>query len=134
MNIFANPDMPDSQVKLRQALCNRELARRGHPGDREREAPARSGSGALRAVPPAAAQRRDLKTPGLRDLSHSAPYMHNGAFATLADVLALYQASAIATRKGNLRNAAPELAGIALRSRDIEVLVAFLRSLNEDYN
>ena len=56
------------------------------------------------------------------------------AFATLADTLALYQASALATRQGTLRNAAPQLAGIALRSRDVETLAAFLRSLNEDYN
>ncbi len=75
-----------------------------------------------------------FKTPGLRDLSHSAPYMHNGAFATLEDVLALYQNSATLTREQTLRNAAPDLGGIAIKTRDVEALAAFLRSLNEDYN
>jgi cytochrome c peroxidase len=36
-----------------------------------------------------------FKTPGLRDLSHSAPYMHNGQFATLNDITSFTSESRI---------------------------------------
>ena len=75
-----------------------------------------------------------FKTPGLRDLSHSAPYMHNGQFDTLTDIITFYRdTSTLARTPGALRNGAPELQGIALLAGDSTALVAFLRSLNEDY-
>jgi hypothetical protein len=36
-------------------------------------------------------------------------------------------------RAGTVRNASPPLAGIALVQNDVAALVAFLASLNEDY-
>jgi hypothetical protein len=36
-------------------------------------------------------------------------------------------------RDGKVRNAAPELSGIALQEADVAPLAAFLRTLNEDY-
>jgi cytochrome c peroxidase len=72
-------------------------------------------------------------TPGLRDLSHSAPYIHNGQFDTLEDVIELYRTTSTLERARALRNGADELAGIALAPSDVSPLAAFLRSLNEDY-
>src|SRR5205823_11355711 len=69
-NIFLNPDMPNPQAKIKAILCDEH--------------------------PPEACPLDDVlldeaiarfKTPGLRDLGHSAPYMHNGQFDTLDDAV-----------------------------------------------
>ena len=65
--------------------------------------------------------------------SHSAPYMHNGQFNTLNDIITFYRDTSTLARAGTLRNGAPELQGIALTAGDATALVAFLRALNEDY-
>lgn len=74
-----------------------------------------------------------FKTPGLRDLSHSAPYMHNGQFDTLESIIGFYQAASDARRAEALRNPPKEFADMAIRARDMAPLANFLRSLNEDY-
>jgi cytochrome c peroxidase len=74
-----------------------------------------------------------FKTPGLRDLGHSAPYMHTGQFDTLDEIVTFYQRSSDLQREGRLRNGDRELAEIRLADQDITPLAAFLRSLNEDY-
>ena len=114
-NIFANPDFPASQARVRAALC----------------ATASDGSCTQSALLARAVAA--FKTPGLRDLSHGGPYMHDGRFDALADVVELYRRNADLARAGRLRSAAPELSGIALTDSDVEALVAFLKSLNVDY-
>ncbi len=74
-----------------------------------------------------------FKTPGLRDLGHSNPYLHTGRMDTLEDVIAFYGNVSTAARAGLVRNGAHELAGIALGPNDTAPLAAFLRSLDEDY-
>jgi cytochrome c peroxidase len=59
--------------------------------------------------------------------------MHNGQFDTLADIIRFYLRSAAQARQGTLRNGARNLRGIALTPDDVAPLVAFLKSLNEDY-
>ena len=71
--------------------------------------------------------------PGLRDLGHSAPYMHNGQFDTLNDAVGFYVGASSRAWAGTLRNGINALRGIALLAADISLLVAFLNSLNEDY-
>jgi len=114
-NIFANPDMPAPQATIRSLLCQEQPAL--CPSDR--------------SLLPSSIAR--FKTPGLRDLGHSAPYMHNGQFDRLEDVVTFYIDSANLTRQGKLRNGAPALSGIILDRQDIAHLTAFLKSLNEDY-
>ena len=114
-NIFANPDMPAPQAKIRAILC-----------DDQQPCPLSDAVLLDRAI-------ARFKTPGLRDLSHSAPYMHNGQFHTLADIISFYRDTSTLARAGTLRNGAPELQGIALNAPDAASLVAFLMSLNEDY-
>ncbi|HSQ51560.1 MAG TPA: hypothetical protein VLL94_09870, partial [Nitrospiraceae bacterium] len=70
---------------------------------------------------------------GIRDLGHSAPYMHNGQFDTLESAIGFYLGSSSAMRAGTLRNGANALQGIALLPADIAPLAAFLKSLNEGY-
>ncbi|MBH0181085.1 MAG: hypothetical protein HP490_05245 [Nitrospira sp.] len=114
-NVFANPDMPATQAAIRALLCE------SHP------APCPADNILL---PVSIAT---FKTPGLRDLGHSAPYMHNGQFDRLEDVVAFYIDSANLARQGRLRNSARALTGIILTQQDIASLTAFLKSLNEDY-
>ena len=59
--------------------------------------------------------------------------MHNGQFVTLEDVIAFYKEVSDQARAGTLRNGADNLQGIALTDSAVAPLVAFLNSLNEDY-
>jgi cytochrome c peroxidase len=114
-NVFANPDMPNPQAKIQAILCDDQVP-----------CPLSNATLLDRAI-------ARFKTPGLRDLSHSAPYMHNGQFATLNDIIGFYIGVSNQARAGTLRNGALQLQGIALTARDVASLVAFLKSLNEDY-
>lgn len=114
-NIFANPDMPNPQATIRALLC--ETQPTPCPPD-----------DVLLSLTIAR-----FKTPGLRDLGHSAPFMHNGQFDTLNDIVTRYRNASNAARGGTLRNHDPFLLGIALTANDVSPLVAFLNSLNEDY-
>ena len=73
-----------------------------------------------------------FKTPGLRGLTASDPYFHNGSMLTLEDTLAFYQAFSSQARAQQVRNADAQLSRIALQDRDIAPLAAFLRGLTAD--
>jgi cytochrome c peroxidase len=65
-----------------------------------------------------------FKTPTLRDIALTAPYMHNGVYKTLEDVIDHYN------RGGeNLVNPDPNMRPLNLTPRDKADLVAFLKSL-----
>lgn len=114
-NVFANPDIPNTQSKIRTILCDDQV-------------PCPLSDSVLldRAV-------ARFKTPGLRDLGHSAPFMHNGQFDTLEQIVEFYREVSDLQRAGLLRNGDQELGGIGLTIQDIGPLTAFLQSLNEDY-
>jgi cytochrome c peroxidase len=114
-NVFANPDMPEPQAKIRDILC-----------DDEQPCSLTQSQLLDRAI-------ARFKTPGLRDLGHSAPFMHNGRFDTLNDVVDFYIDVSDQARAGRLRNGAAQLQGIALTKKNVASIVAFLTSLNEDY-
>ena len=114
-NAFANPDMPSPQAKIRAILC-----------DDQQPCPLSDSVLLDRAI-------ARFKTPGLRDLGHSAPYMHNGKFDTLDNIIGFYRGVSTQARTVTLRNGASQLQGIALTAGDVVSLVAFLKSLNEDY-
>jgi len=114
-NIFANPDMPNPQAKIRAILCNDQVPCPLSDATLLDQAIAR------------------FKTPGLRDLGHSQPYMHTGQFDTLDSIIGFYIGSSNQARAGTLRNGDAQLQGIALTAADVASLVAFLKSLNEDY-
>ena len=62
-------------------------------------------------VPPGA-----FNTPTLRDVKNTAPYMHNGVFSTLRDVIEFY-------------NARSSIAPLSLTPQEIDDLVAYMESL-----
>ncbi len=70
--------------------------------------------------------RGRFKTPSLRGLALTAPYMHDGSLATLADVVEFY-------RRGGGANDAldPELRPLELTDDEARALVAFLEALSE---
>lgn len=113
-NILGNPSYPKPQPILMSMVCpGKALCSQGE---------ALESSVAL------------FKTPSLRDLGHSDPYLHTGRMRSIEEVLRFYQSSATLSRMNLMRNADPEIAKINLdQPEDIDALAAFLRALNEDY-
>ncbi|MEO8427314.1 MAG: hypothetical protein ABI651_09410 [Verrucomicrobiota bacterium] len=113
-NVFANPDHPLAQPGFAEVLVRNTRVRS-----------------------PAALLQRAIalfKTSGLRDLGHSAPYLHTGRMDSLEVVVNFYLDFSNRSRNGEVRNGARELNGMHLAPVDIAPLAAFLRALNADYN
>ncbi len=70
---------------------------------------------------------RKFRTPSLREAKYTAPYMHNGTLATLADVVEFYNAGG-----GNDANKDAALKPLGLTAEEKAALVAFLQSLSSD--
>lgn len=64
-------------------------------------------------------------TPTLRELTYTAPYMHNGTLATLEDVVAFYNAGG-----GDDENKDPRIKPLNLNETEQAQLVAFLKALS----
>lgn len=73
------------------------------------------------------ADRGQFKTPSLRELAYTAPYMHNGAFEYLEDVIEFYSKGG-----GDAANKDPLLKPFTLTDQEKEDLVAFLEALSSD--
>jgi cytochrome c peroxidase len=73
-----------------------------------------------------------FKTPTLRHLAFSAPYMHTGDYSTLEDTLREIMRLSELARVGKVRQADDELPRIRIGEADIAPLLAFLNALNED--
>lgn len=67
-----------------------------------------------------------FKTPSLRELTHTAPYMHDGRYGTLEEVIEHYRKPPAGDH--GLPNMAP------ISEREAQQLVAFLRTLSSDMN
>jgi len=70
------------------------------------------------------ADRWAYKTPSLRNVALSAPYMHNGSLASLEDVVRFYNQGGVANE-----NLSPLIKPLGLSNSEIADLVAFLQSL-----
>ncbi|MDP6467836.1 MAG: cytochrome c peroxidase [Pirellulaceae bacterium] len=68
--------------------------------------------------------RGRFKTPTLRDIARTTPYMHDGSIATLREVVAFYNRGG---GKNSFRDAL--LVPLDLNDKEIDLLVAFLKSL-----
>lgn len=113
-NIYLNPDKPNPQANLKSVVCATG-----------KDCSVDQGLGNTIA---------QFKTPTLRDLEDSAPYFHNGSKLKFDDVVNFYINSSQLARQGNMRNAPPEFANMSLSADDLNALVAFLKSLTEDYD
>ena len=66
-----------------------------------------------------------FKTPGLRDITQSSPYMHNGVESTLEDVISFYN------RGGDVKeNLSPFITPLGLSKQEEKDLVEFLKALD----
>jgi cytochrome c peroxidase len=68
-----------------------------------------------------------FRTPMLRELGQTAPYMHNGAYATLEEVIEFYDVGG-----GESPNLDPLLRPLGLTDQDKSDLIVFLNSLTGD--
>lgn len=79
-----------------------------------------------------------FKVPTLRNIALTAPYMHNGVFASLEDVVAFYNSRDTDTRweaaevKDNVNT--EELGDLGLSEEEMQDLVAFLQTLSDGYS
>jgi cytochrome c peroxidase len=113
-NVYENPDIPTPQANLASFVC---------------------ASGKDCSIDHGLASTiAQFKTPVLRDLEDSAPYFHNGSAITFNDVVEFYMRSSKLAHSGQLRNAPAEFANMSLSEADVSALVAFLKSLTEDYD
>jgi cytochrome c peroxidase len=71
--------------------------------------------------------RWHYKTPALRNIMLTAPYMHDGSIATLREVVAFYNEGGIAND-----NIDPLIKPLQLNEKQIEDLVAFMEALTGD--
>ena len=71
--------------------------------------------------------RGAFRTPTLRNVALTGPYMHDGVLRTLDDVIAFYAAGGgpVAGRSG------PEIGPLQLSAGEREALLAFLNSLTD---
>jgi cytochrome c peroxidase len=101
-------------------------------GFRDNGLGATHGDAARSAVTGRATDAGKFKTPSLRNVALTAPYMHDGRIGTLEDVVAHYDhgVSRTATLDPNLAKH-PD-AGLQLTTEEQRALVAFLRTLTED--
>lgn len=121
-NIFANPDFPAPQAALSQFFC---------PSPANGDAPACATDADREAA--LARAVATFKTPSLRGLALSDPYLHTGSKANLGEVMRFYREISALARQGRLRNADPEIARIDIDLRAAQSLEAFLNALNEEY-
>jgi len=133
-NVFANPDFPGPQRKIADILCRQALEE--GPGRVVRSRPRKAWAAFFLCNTSRLLDRSlaRFKTPGLRDLGHSAPYFHDGSRDDLEGVIRFYERISEDARDGRVRNADPEIERIFLGEDDIEPLIRFLQSLNEDYS
>ncbi len=73
------------------------------------------------------ADKGKFRTPGLRELKYTAPYMHNGVFRTLEEVIEFYNRGG-----GDDPNKSPLLKPLGLSDQEKKDLRAFLLSLSSD--
>lgn len=83
--------------------------------------------GRARLEPENQEARHAFKTPGLRNISLRAPFMHDGSVATMRDVIVHYSTGGI--QRPSL---SPLMVDFELSEDDISDLVAFLGTLTED--
>lgn len=82
-----------------------------------------------------------FRTPSLREVNDSGPWMHNGNFPKLMDVIDYYnlgnpapiQKSVLKSHHGKLPETSPILRDLNLSAKEKKALIAFLRTLSSDY-
>ena len=123
---YHNLGVPQNPVfandPLRQVALRYQHYSRGVPEETYRDADRDHG---LYYTTKRAADKGKFRTPPLRYLEYSAPYMHNGVLYTLEDVVDFYDQGG-----GDDPTKSPLLEPLGLSDQEKDDLVAFLRSLS----
>lgn len=84
-----------------------------------------------------ASAKGQFRTPSLRNVELTAPYMHNGVFTTLREVVEFYNTRDVSDRWGppevNENVNTEDMGNLKLSERDIDALVAFMKTLTDGY-
>lgn len=136
---FAALDIPDAATAKRPSPKFREMVERGRYGvadlghwnfvDLKTSPLRRSGESDDQLL------RRMIgafKTPTLRHLAFTDPYLHSGDCGSLEDALTEIIRLSELARAGKIREADDELPKIRLKESDVASLLAFLATLNEE--
>jgi cytochrome c peroxidase len=75
---------------------------------------------------------RAFKTPSLRNVAGSAPYMHNGAFRTLDDVIRFYDGGGALGAGAHITNQTLAPDSLHLSASERKAIIAFIGSLTSD--
>lgn len=73
-----------------------------------------------------------FRTPSLRNVAETAPYMHNGSLRTLESVIDFYNAGGGVGRGFSVPNQTLPADSLHLTARERELLIAFMKSLSDD--
>ncbi len=73
-----------------------------------------------------------FRTGTIRNAKYTAPYMHNGVFRTLEEVVDFYDAGGGQGRKLNVTNQTLAADSLKLSQGEKKELIAFINSLNEN--
>ena len=76
------------------------------------------------------AYRHAFKTPTVRNITKTAPYMHNGVYATLEQVMAFYNKGGGAGLGLDLPNQTMSEDSLQLNDREMAAVIAFMKSLD----
>jgi cytochrome c peroxidase len=77
--------------------------------------------------------RGSFRTKSLREISRTAPYMHDGVHATLREVVEFYnRGGGMAGDGGFVGTVDPQIRPLNLSERDMDDLVAFMETLVGD--
>ncbi len=75
--------------------------------------------------------KHSFKTPTLRNIDKTAPYMHNGVYQTLEEVMDFYNRGGGAALGINLENQTLSSEKLNLSKVEIKQIIAFLKTLND---
>lgn len=85
-------------------------------------------------VNPAMETWNAFRTPTVRNINHTAPYMHNGVFTTIDQILDFYDNGGGAGHKLNVANQTLSADSLHLSIEEKKQLKAFMQSLDEEIN
>ena len=92
----------------------------------------RAGDAGRMEVTRAESDRAKFKVPTLRNVALTAPYMHDGRFATLEEVIDHYNGALHRTRNLDPNLAKHPESGLGLSAEDKAALIAFLKTLTDE--
>ena len=91
----------------------------------------------IAALDPKGTQKGKFKVPTLRNVALTAPYGHNGFFATLTEIVDFYNTAGIRGRWPKPEVAQnvnrEEMGNLKLTKREVAALVAFMQTLSDGY-